>query len=72
MQQTILRSPPITPLLTVDDACAYGQCAAKYLERAVRAGRLRALKPTRKLLRFRQPDLDKFLEGGATSAEAKP
>jgi hypothetical protein len=32
----------------------------------VRSGRLRALKPSPKLLRFRQADLDAFLETGAT------
>jgi excisionase family DNA binding protein len=32
----------------------------------VRSGRLRALKPTRKLVRFRQTDIDAFLESGAT------
>jgi excisionase family DNA binding protein len=32
----------------------------------VRSGRLRALKPTGKLIRFRQSDLAKFLESGAT------
>jgi excisionase family DNA binding protein len=58
--------------MTVKDACAYLQCTAKYLERAVRAGRLKALKPTGKFLRFRQADLDEFLESGATIAEAKP
>jgi excisionase family DNA binding protein len=54
------------------DACAYLQCTSKYLERAVRTGRLRGLKPTGKFLRFRQADLDKFLESGATIAETKP
>jgi len=32
----------------------------------VRSGRLRALKPTPKFLRFRKADLDAFLESGAT------
>jgi len=59
-------STTIQPLLTVKDACTYLQCTVKYLERAVHAGRLRALKPTRKLLRFRQADLDKFLDSGET------
>ena len=54
------------PLLTMKDACAYLQCTPRYLERMVRAGRLRALKPTGKLLRFRQADIDAFLDSGAT------
>jgi excisionase family DNA binding protein len=35
----------------------------------VRTGRLRALKPTGKLVRYRQTDLDAFLESGATMYE---
>ena len=54
------------PLLTMQDACAYLQCTRRYVERAVRSGRLRAFKPTRRLVRFRQADLDGFLESGAT------
>jgi excisionase family DNA binding protein len=48
------------------DACAYLQCTPKYLERQVRAGKLRALKPSYKLLRFRQEDIDAFMDSGAT------
>jgi excisionase family DNA binding protein len=55
-----------SPFLRVEDACAYLQCTRRYLERMVRDGRLRALKPTGKLVRFRQADLDAFLESGAT------
>ena len=53
-------------LRTKQQAANYIQCTPRYLERMVRAGRLRALKPTGKLVRFRQTDLDKFLESGAT------
>jgi len=53
-------------LRTKQQAANYIQCTPRYLERMVRAGRLRALKPTGKLVRFRQADLDKFLESGAT------
>jgi excisionase family DNA binding protein len=66
MSNTLLHPSAISPLLTVKDACAYLQCTAKYLERAVRAGRLRALKPSGKFLRFRQADLDAFMDNGAT------
>jgi len=54
------------PLLTTEDARAYLQCTRRYLERMVRSGRLRALKPSGKFVRFRQADLDAFLESGAT------
>jgi excisionase family DNA binding protein len=71
MTDRLFRSPPsiITPLMTMKDACAYLQCTAKYLERAVKAGRLNGLKPSRKFLRFRQADLDVFLESGATGGK---
>jgi len=55
-----------TPLLTAQDACAYLQCTRRYLERMVRSGRLRALKPSPRFVRYRQADLDHFLENGAT------
>jgi len=53
-------------LRTKQQAADYIQCTPRYLERMVRSGRLRALTPTGKLIRFRQSDLDKFLESGAT------
>ena len=53
-------------LRTKVEAADYIQCTPRYLERMVRSGRLRALKPTGKLIRFRQSDLDKFLESGAS------
>jgi excisionase family DNA binding protein len=37
----------------------------------VRSGRLRALKPSGKLVRFRQADLEAFLETGATIGGSK-
>jgi excisionase family DNA binding protein len=55
-----------TPLRTKEQAASYIQCTPRYLERMVHTGRLRALKPTGKLIRFRQSDLDEFLESGAT------
>lgn len=61
----------LAPLATTQDACAYLQCTRRYLERMVRSGRLRALKPSRKFLRFRQADLEAFLETGATIGGAK-
>ena len=53
-------------LLTKQQAASYVGCSPRYLERAIVAGRLRALKPTGKLLRIRRSDLEAFLESGAT------
>src|SRR5262249_50031019 len=53
-------------ILTKTEAAEYIRCTVRYLERQVRAGRLRALKPTGKLVRFFRRDLDAFLESGAT------
>jgi len=57
------------PLRTTRDACGYLQCTRRFLERMVRIGRLRALKPSRKLIRFRQADLEAFLESSATGGK---
>lgn len=56
----------VTPLLTTEQAAQYISCTPRYLQRMVRSGRLKALKPTSKLVRFRQSALDAFLESGAT------
>jgi excisionase family DNA binding protein len=53
-------------VLTKQQAAAYMQCTPRYLERMVRSGRLRALKPTSRFWRVRRSDLDAFLESGAT------
>jgi len=53
-------------LLTKQQAASYVGCSRRSLERAIVAGRLRALKPTGKLLRIRRSDLEAFLESGAT------
>ena len=54
------------PLRTKQQAANYIQCTPRYIERMVRSGRLRALKPSGKLVRFRQCDLDNFMASGAT------
>ena len=54
------------PLLTLKQAAVYAICTPRYLQNQIRAGRLKALKPTGKLLRIRRSDLDAFLESGAT------
>jgi DNA binding domain, excisionase family len=56
------------PLITVPGACAYIKCTRRYLARMVASGRLHALKPSGKLIRFREADLDAFLESGAAEA----
>ena len=53
-------------LLTLDQAASYIQATRRYLERQIRLGRLRALKPSGKLVRIRRADLEKFLESGMT------
>jgi excisionase family DNA binding protein len=64
------RGEPVnhSPILTKPEAAEYIRCTARYLERQVRAGRLRALKPTGKFVRFFRRDLDAFLESGASIA----
>ena len=60
-----------TGILTKREAADYLRCTPRYLERQIRAGRLKALKPTGKLVRIRRADLDSFLESGATIGGAE-
>jgi excisionase family DNA binding protein len=53
-------------ILTKSQAAAYVQSTPRYLERQVKTGRLRALKPTGKFVRFRRKDLEAFLESGSS------
>jgi excisionase family DNA binding protein len=53
-------------ILTKQEAADLLRCTVRYLERQIRAGRLKALKPSGKLVRIRRSDLDAFLESGAT------
>lgn len=53
-------------LFTLAQAAQYAICTPRYLQNQIRAGRLKALKPTGKLLRIRLSDLDAFFETGAT------
>jgi excisionase family DNA binding protein len=55
-------------ILTKAQAALYVQVTTRYLERAVKSGRLKALRPTGKLWRVRRSELEKFLESGATLA----
>jgi excisionase family DNA binding protein len=56
----------IPAILTKRQAADYVHCTPRYLENQIRLGRLKALRPTGKLLRIRRADLEKFLESGAT------
>ena len=56
----------IPAILTKQQAAEYVQTTPRYIERMIRAGRLKALKPTGKLVRIRFSELTKFLESGAT------
>jgi excisionase family DNA binding protein len=56
-------------LLTKQQAASYVGCSCRYLERAIVMGRLRALKPTGRLVRIRLKDIDAFLESGSSIKE---
>ena len=56
----------IPAILTKRQAAEYLQTTPRYIERMVRLGRLRALKPSGKLWRVRRSQLDAFLDSGAT------
>jgi excisionase family DNA binding protein len=43
-------------------------CTTRYIERQIRAGRLRACKPTGKFVRIFRKDIDAFLESCASIA----
>jgi excisionase family DNA binding protein len=53
-------------LFSKNQLAAHLNCTTRYIERMVNAGRLRMLKPSPKLVRFRQSDVDAFLESGAS------
>ncbi len=57
-----------TTLLTKQQAADLLQVTPRYLENMVRAGRLRAFRPTGKLWRVRVSDLNEFLNSGASIA----
>lgn len=56
------------PILTKEQACQLLACKPRYLERAIRSGRLRACKPTGKFVRIFRKDIDAFLERCASIA----
>jgi excisionase family DNA binding protein len=56
----------IPAILTKRQAADYVCCTPRYLETQIRLGRLKALKPTGKLVRIRRANLETFLESGST------
>jgi excisionase family DNA binding protein len=56
-------------ILNKQQAALHVQTTPRFLERAVKLGRLRALRPTGKLWRVRLKDLEAFLESGSTTKE---
>lgn len=54
------------PLLTLKQAAGYAICTPRYLQNQIRIGRLKALKPSGKLVRIWRSDLEAFLESGST------
>ena len=63
----LLKAGNANAILDKRQAALHVQATPRYLERAVKSGRLRALRPTGKLWRVRLSDLEAFLESGATS-----
>jgi excisionase family DNA binding protein len=57
------------PLFTLKQAAQYAICTPRYLQKQIRLGRLKALKPTGKLVCIRRGDLEAFLESGSTIGE---
>ena len=55
-------------ILTKEQVAQLLGCTVRYIERQIRAGRLRALKPTGKLVRIFRSDIDAFLLSGASIA----
>jgi len=53
-------------ILTKQQAAAYVQSTTRFLERAIKSGRLKACKPSGKFVRIRLKDLEAFLESGAS------
>jgi excisionase family DNA binding protein len=51
-----------SPLLTLKQAAQYAICTPRFLQRQIRIGNLRALKPNRKIVRIRFSELERFLE----------
>jgi excisionase family DNA binding protein len=55
-------------ILTKEQAAELLGCTVRYIERQIRAGRLRACKPSGKFVRILGKDITTFLESGASIA----
>jgi excisionase family DNA binding protein len=53
-------------ILTREEAAAYLRCTPKYIDNQIRAGRLRACKPSGKFVRIYLRDIDAFLSSGSS------
>jgi excisionase family DNA binding protein len=60
-------SPPA--ILTKQQAALYVQATPRFLERAIKSGRLKACKLSGKFVRIRLKDLEAFLESGSSTKE---
>jgi excisionase family DNA binding protein len=60
--------PPVSPYLDKKQASAYLGVGVEYIEDLIRSGRLKALKPSYKILRIHVRDLDALMNGAATIA----
>lgn len=70
IQQVLTQAGAEIPaILTKREAANYVRCTPRYIENMIRVGRLKALKPTGKLVRIRRADLDTFLESGSSIKE---
>jgi excisionase family DNA binding protein len=54
-------------LMTKAEAADYLRVSTRYVERLAATGRLRVYKPTTRLFRVRQSEVDAFLETGAST-----
>jgi excisionase family DNA binding protein len=53
-------------ILTREEAATYLRCTPKYIDNQIRAGRLRACKPSGKFVRLYLRDIDAFLSSGSS------
>jgi excisionase family DNA binding protein len=53
-------------ILTREEAATYLRCTPKYIDNQIRAGRLRACKPSGKFVRIYLRDIDAFLSSGSS------
>jgi excisionase family DNA binding protein len=66
-----ITGPSSAVILTKSQVAELLGCTVRFVERQVRAGRLRACKVTPKFVRIYRKDLDSFLASGATIGDAE-